>query len=718
MAERVAPLVQFVDDPQEESDNSDHGNSLLRSRALCRYPSLPDHLRLQQKFIRIHCIYISRRRMNETAKPAHEGFLNQSLCLGPGLTATQGVMEMAKVVKKYVSFDLRVINSTATLRELLGSIRQHLSVPIGTQLQVSTVMENGDVVKITDDVELSNVIHTHPDEITLRVCKSGRKNFWHFGTMVVSFFDLLTTVLLGANLLNRGTSVGKWLGIAVLVAVALTALLNLSFAFVVLLTGKRESREVAEWVQHCSRSVVVGCVAAVFNLLNLECLWSNMIFAGVNFHCPMPLAVRNLTVRLSLYALVPGEIFPIAASIVDFITSADSEKGNVFNILSLATSVASLALSAIKKVVILLLRDDDDTHSEEGGPSPHRPTVDYATALQRRTVSVLVLELVGIDEAQLRPRALAAVICRFHEECFNVLRRRRGLGLRFTHQHVEVAFNAAREDTDHAANAVRTALQVFDSWGNARAEALTTQGSHDRPVLTVRGALATETCYVGTLGTASRREFQVVGPVWRIARELLALADSLSASLLANELCAANAKEPSLMRPIERIAPPRAAPQYTVYEVFTQHRPEAWRGQRWISMFSELTCGSLERAADELNEYVADAPGDAVAAGLAKRVEGCVQHGKKRYAREVQPVFPDTDPESSSPEHEDLDSTAKSPTTSLALANALLSLSEPHRTRRQSIKPRRRGSIHPVRKPGAGGKKEGEKEKEKEKEGG
>eukprot|EP01062_Namystynia_karyoxenos_P071853 TRINITY_DN675_c4_g1_i2.p1 TRINITY_DN675_c4_g1~~TRINITY_DN675_c4_g1_i2.p1 ORF type:complete len:1463 (+),score=252.78 TRINITY_DN675_c4_g1_i2:90-4391(+) len=632
----------------------------------------------RRRTVRIHCLYVSRRLVRQGPRGMlRGGQVDRHVCLGPGLTASAEVMTAARVVKRHCSFDLRVggagSDSGREFQRLLDAVHHQMNIAVGVELDVRAVLESGTVVRITDDDQLFNVLQNSPDDLTIRVSKGGRKRYSALITILVSLVDMITTMVLAVHLLRltvTGDEERERLlhicGWVLVVSVFLNAAINLNCAFLILKRAKAEYPRVASWVESCQTSVAVGCMLALFNLLNLECLWSNLtLFSFMNMHCPMPPQIRARTVRMSLYSLFVADVVPMAASLVEFFTS---RKHSTLTLMSLITSAASVLCTLLKKTVVVLLVDEGGSQGEREDEIETQE--DYNSALEQREVTVLRVQLCGFDAVQLRPSAIAHLLCRFHREAFRAIRQNNGIVLRFHHGAVAAVFNGLtqEEERDHATKAVRAALSLISTWANARAECFAEQGSHDRASITVDVTADTGPAHVGMLGTAMRREFQVVGPHWRRLSQLHALcnvlwSDDNSASsfvtafafaagqshALVSETCGVAAREPSYLRPIDRISPSASAARidhYTVYEVLPAHSPvrELRDADRravpmWATVFAELTHGTVENADRALAKYLHAYKGtpDRLAQQLRERLKSAKNNKHVFYARYLDP---------------------------------------------------------------------------------
>eukprot|EP01065_Artemidia_motanka_P014093 TRINITY_DN18050_c0_g1_i1.p1 TRINITY_DN18050_c0_g1~~TRINITY_DN18050_c0_g1_i1.p1 ORF type:complete len:1088 (+),score=372.51 TRINITY_DN18050_c0_g1_i1:46-3264(+) len=618
--------------------------------------SIPEAVRIRDRTIRIHCLYLSRRLMRKGDVMLTGTSVDRPVCLGPGLSASHEVMTAARVVKRCCSFDLRVSDRSVTMDVLTRALRMQLSIPPGVRLDIRAVLESGVVVRLSDDDQVQQVLQTHPDELTVRVSKGGVKRYSSFITIVVSLAKTVTSVLLATHLIRReyDDQGRKWLhaaGWVLLGCLLLGAAINLHCSFLILGQAKHDTIAVADWVTACPESVALGCVAALFNLLNLECMWSNhTLFRTINLHCPMPREMQAKTVRMSLKSVFVSDIVPIACSFIDFFTS--TEHGLVAT-LSMVASVVSVLVTGVKKTVVLLLIGEDDEGRRDR--TDEISAVDYATLLQPRTVTVLRLQLHGLEGSQLRSSAIAALVCRFHVECFGAVRRHRGVVLRFNHASVSAVFNGPSEDDAHAENAVKGAMEVAGRWDLARAEELAGQGSHDRAAVVMSGGVVTADALVGVLGTAMRREYQVIGPHWGTLRQLHALCECCGAEgtrVLVDEACGIAAREPVYLRPIDRVSPHANAgvhDHYTVYELLMP-RSKLLRLREldrravpmWQNVFAELTHGSVDGAASALEKYLeSQTATDEIALALIRRLRRTIRDKLPHYARVMRSHFSD-----------------------------------------------------------------------------
>eukprot|EP01064_Diplonema_japonicum_P002051 TRINITY_DN11329_c0_g1_i2.p1 TRINITY_DN11329_c0_g1~~TRINITY_DN11329_c0_g1_i2.p1 ORF type:complete len:633 (+),score=97.88 TRINITY_DN11329_c0_g1_i2:293-2191(+) len=552
-------------------------------------------------------------------------------------------MQAAKGVEKHASFDLQTINGVISLERFITTTKKNLNIQEGRPVEIGMYTESGDLVKPHTTNQLAEILEGHmQDEITVRVRTTEVRYYWPIVSILISILDVATTMLLAVNLLKKTDKTPIYLGWAVVGSIALTGFINLGSAFLVLSHGKA-SKEVSVWIQHCTKSVVLGCFLSLLNILNLEILWMNLSFAGLNFYCPIPDSVRAYTVKRSLYSFPFATLLPIAVSVYDLTKSTNR---NIFAVASLATSVTTLVLSVIKKIVVVLLSNDETT--AEPSEVVSSPRCDFDSMLCKREVTVLVVGLDGVNDLTVRRRAIAAVVCGFHDLVSNIAKKNHGYATRFKHNSVEIIFNGPLRHPDHSTAAIYTGFQIHKQWNSKRVASLTGHCSTDIKTLKVHCFAATATCHVGVVGTMASREYQVVGTVWNVLSELAELRRSFpSVFMLCNEECGTASKEPMYVRPIDRITS-KTEGAYTVYQVF---EPESKVLQlrnkdpssvhMWTAVFAELQFGSVDTLIRDLCGYLEEYGGvpDDVARTLYNRLIKIVAHQKK-YSRCPKEMFP------------------------------------------------------------------------------
>jgi adenylate cyclase len=148
----------------------------------------------------------------------------------------------------------------------------------------------------------------------------------------------------------------------------------------------------------------------------------------------------------------------------------------------------------------------------------------------RRTITVLfsdINEFTPVCEGK-QPEEIIAMLNDYFEEMGDIIFRHRGTLKQFVGDEIMVIFGAPEQQDDHAARAVRTAVEMVE-----RLEALAQEspkGFHK-----VKIGVHTGEAVVGTVGAARRSEYAAVGDNVNLAARIEGLAKTLGTSLLVSE---------------------------------------------------------------------------------------------------------------------------------------------------------------------------------------
>eukprot|EP01064_Diplonema_japonicum_P038074 TRINITY_DN9114_c0_g1_i1.p1 TRINITY_DN9114_c0_g1~~TRINITY_DN9114_c0_g1_i1.p1 ORF type:complete len:780 (+),score=119.62 TRINITY_DN9114_c0_g1_i1:36-2342(+) len=616
----------------------------LTPRTLSRRESLPSpSIDRHSQVVRVNCLYVSRKQLRSATDAFNVSHVRSdaSVVLAPGLQATVQVVQASKAVKAHVVFDFKIGRTAKPkLLDLQSEIRKNLSIPLGVELQLQIIPSNGDhTVKITTDAQLAEAISVHQEELTIQVMKSGIRLYLPWIAIIVSILDVVTTVLFATELLHHDDTPQRIVGASVAVATVVAVVLNLIQGFLHIKRSINAHGPAHEWVTVHICETAFGLLFAGLNLLNLECLWSHFdVLSCFNFHCPMPRELRRMSGKASIPSLVLGDGMPIAASIFEIVSSGGA---GWYSIASVSTSLASLALSLAKKVIVMLFVEggrypngdaDDDTQNSKELASMIDNTTDL---LKRRDITLLKFHLDGIPSLEQRPRALAALACKFHEVCFMSVRSQGGMVVSFTEDSVEAVFNAPREVRLHPVAAVLSALNVVKAWPEARFAALQSHKSG----FTITTSVVTGEGHVGNLGPRTRREYKVVGEARSELDELSKLARRDGIQVLCNEPAQYPCRREGLLVRAVDILRNEVHDVTTVYQILDPKGKLAkqWGGmtvKKWEGFFATLGSGSLVSSVDALREYLKLAENDCVAEKLKNRLLKLHGRGGTKYCRE------------------------------------------------------------------------------------
>ncbi|KAJ9463893.1 hypothetical protein DIPPA_03292 [Diplonema papillatum] len=608
-------IVDNVEFDDETPRSLDHRKESLPS------PSLDT----RHQVIRVNCLYVSRRQLRQATEAFNVSHVNRdaSVTLAPGVQASVQVVQASKAVKAHVVFDFRIAGKRPKIADLEREIRRNLSIPLGVELLLQVIPTNGEhAIKVSTDIQLAEVIAAQQDEITVQVVKCGSRSYLPWVAIVVSLADVATTILFGLPLVSSDQRIEFVLGAAVLGAAALAICLNLCHGFLHVKTAISCHQPTQEWIAEHVCETAFGLLIAGLNVLNLECLWSHLELGFCfDFHCPVPPHFRRMSGRNSIPALILSDAVPIAASLYQMLRTSDA---TLFGIASVSTSVASLALALLKKLVVaLFVQSGQETVLSRRAAADEQQAAeaeDYGSLLKKRELTLARFVLENTEDLEERPRALAALACKFHEVVFLSVRSHGGTVVSFTANEVEAAYNAPRELSAHTIAAVRSAVEVQGVWPEAKRAALSSQ----KTSYNVTVAIITGEACAGRLGCRTRREFKIVGGVLSLARELSHIAAADSVGIITNEAAGHIAKrEAFLLRQVDRVKLATGASS-VLYQVIPSHSPlgKLWGGatvHHWDTIFVFLSANNPYAAIELLNEFLSDVI-DPVAEKLRSRL--------------------------------------------------------------------------------------------------
>ncbi len=148
---------------------------------------------------------------------------------------------------------------------------------------------------------------------------------------------------------------------------------------------------------------------------------------------------------------------------------------------------------------------------------------------ERREATVLFLDLEGFTglSERLAPEDLVGTLNQFYAAVAEPLARHDGVINQFQGDAVLATFNAPRRNADHAANAVRAALDIQ--------ALLQTRTFGDGEVLRARIGINTGVVIHGLIGTPDRLGYTVIGDEVNIAARLEALNKDYGTSIIVSE---------------------------------------------------------------------------------------------------------------------------------------------------------------------------------------
>ncbi len=175
-----------------------------------------------------------------------------------------------------------------------------------------------------------------------------------------------------------------------------------------------------------------------------------------------------------------------------------------------------------------------------------RQRSDRALSSQRRLVTVLFSDIRGFTSISERvePEQVAALLSEYLTEMTEVVFRHHGAVDKYIGDSIMALYNAPFDDPDHAANAVRTALELQERTLAVSAHWEAQLGAQIR----IGVGISTGEVVVGTLGSRQRLEYTAIGDTVNLASRVEGLTREYEASIIVTESTCALVRERFLIR--------------------------------------------------------------------------------------------------------------------------------------------------------------------------
>jgi class 3 adenylate cyclase len=146
-----------------------------------------------------------------------------------------------------------------------------------------------------------------------------------------------------------------------------------------------------------------------------------------------------------------------------------------------------------------------------------------------RTCTVLVTDIAGYTtlSEEVGPQEVVRLLNEYFSEVVGIIQRHRGVVNKFIGDAVFAMFNVPLDDPDHAANAIRAALEIQAATGSR------TFGGGRK--LGTRIGVNTGVVLAGNIGSAERLEYTVIGDAVNVAARLEQLNKEYGTTILAGE---------------------------------------------------------------------------------------------------------------------------------------------------------------------------------------
>jgi adenylate cyclase len=162
-----------------------------------------------------------------------------------------------------------------------------------------------------------------------------------------------------------------------------------------------------------------------------------------------------------------------------------------------------------------------------------RQRSDRALGSRRRLVTVLFSDIRGFTSIaeRVEPESVAAMLSDYLTEMTEVVFRHHGTVDKYIGDSIMALYNAPFDDPDHAANAVRTALELQE-----RTLAVSAHWEAELGVqIRIGVGISTGEVIVGTLGSRHRLEYTAIGDTVNLASRLERLTKEYDASIIISE---------------------------------------------------------------------------------------------------------------------------------------------------------------------------------------
>jgi class 3 adenylate cyclase len=203
----------------------------------------------------------------------------------------------------------------------------------------------------------------------------------------------------------------------------------------------------------------------------------------------------------------------------------------------------------------------------------------------------------------------------YFDGIYAIVHRHDGTFDKFIGDAIFVEFNAPDDQPDHAARAVRCALEL-DRFGQAfRAE----QRAKGIPFGTTRIGVHTGVGMYGNFGTSARQEWTALGDVVNTASRLEGANKSLGTRVCVSEVTRAQCPDVAFFRPLGRIRVKGKSTMLPVYEPLSLEEADADYVTRYQEAYAALEKGEA-RAASLFQSLWSERPQDECVAFHVERI--------------------------------------------------------------------------------------------------
>eukprot|EP01062_Namystynia_karyoxenos_P067988 TRINITY_DN6214_c0_g1_i3.p1 TRINITY_DN6214_c0_g1~~TRINITY_DN6214_c0_g1_i3.p1 ORF type:complete len:1936 (+),score=450.62 TRINITY_DN6214_c0_g1_i3:95-5902(+) len=681
MVKQLAELKKFmpdtaIDDDDSKSSVSGRSGSSMHSRNSDNSESSEDEGARAERVVTVTVNYVDKKRAGPSS-PASPAVRAPS-GLGDRKQSRAAIARIASVtlgpkehIKRTGLFQYHYTDAKVSNHEMLKQLRESVDLPVAEPVEVKAIVVNqgmahaeddddgssgavahGDAggveeVPITDSRALQHALELCGDRLELFARKTRKFNPVPVAASIWSMVAKSTKVLFLIHMftgeyyngeVDKSPTIRR---IAIIFGLVITGgmVLNLVLAFRFTRQAMLQYKPMEEWLSHYHKEVTVGLVVSSFDVQNAEILYCGLrVQRLLRFFAPMPTALKNQIVRLSMVSLITGQLVPLLMHF--WFMEEANQWDDTFALISLGFTVVAIFISGVKKCVAFCLVDESGVSTKN-----EFKVKEKKQTLKRKNVTVLRAGIANFSQLLGLPNSELAEICNaFYDQALMIVKTNKGNVTVIESGRMEAVFNAPSQLPMHEVFACRSAGALCSM--RLPSGIMFNEAAYG-PFRVVAGVVYGN-MVSGNLGSAKRKAFHYMSPDIELLPALLRIADQIGARALLSSACADKIKERELesgmdwgiIRPAEVLVGPSDSGMgvTTVHELVATHQMDdqarsALQGQytQYSSAFDFLEQDSFALAREELDEYLAAVRSagreDPVAQHLHQRIQTAIAGG-------------------------------------------------------------------------------------------
>eukprot|EP00760_Papus_ankaliazontas_P018344 PhM_4_TR17465/c0_g1_i1/m.62692 len=418
-------------------------------------------------------------------------------------TGTSGAEKESVFSFSYMENDPKIFD------RLLTVVRNNAGFEFGLPVLIVYRRENAVWIPIqstTDFIVASGVVS---QRLECRVTKNVQPQIIILLTCGANIASMISTTTFASSLVRKDK---MDLAIALITSLSAQLLTNLILGNIVIRKMCHQNTAIADWVLIRRKDVRFARFLGLFNVLNLESMSSNYTFFGFALYAPILADDLRIMERFSVAGFVLGPVVSFVINVLHVLGSTDStdekpsgsdSEVSVTSYMSLCFGIVSLCMTGLRLIVL----SSFNTETKKGKAED----VDAVMKLQERPCTIAHCVLNDLDELASQAETDEELLeldelCKaYYDAAFRCARRFSGNVFHFHGSEVGIVFNAVHDTLNHEALALQCAFALHEVKG-------------------VCCGIARGIMRVGHLGPKTRRTFQIISPMVRLAQGLAHLA--------------------------------------------------------------------------------------------------------------------------------------------------------------------------------------------------